>query len=561
MICADSRVKKVGKTDKVERKEGDESEGTPVVEIHMNCPSNTGSWESQLELKQDTESASVISSSVDEVLGFEADDELSSETSSFLSEVDCDNGRGEARNCAQREPGPSGLHSTPNISLPPPRSSKWKEVYSKKLEQREQLAEEKLKRKPRRRSRTKRIHSQEEETHANKVRIIKKIKNAIKKAAAREPDSGHVALPTNETIARIFGVAVEDCRDSSSDNCSSSSSSASTRPSTGTSWNGSINSGEDLEQPRTGGHLREIQAASESVKNKPGKSVKTTSRFAASRESFSKSNKDFQEASTGHPFSRVKSTSESAKNGRKGANTTPSVNSWDSSTALDEESEEPKVERPHREIKSTSESGENGQTGATASSSSSNSWDSSTTLDEEFEEPKVGRPHREIKSTSESEGNGQTGATANPSSTNSWDSSTTSGEEFEQPNVACPWPYKVKLTSESEKTGEMGTTASPSSTKSRDSPYSEPTSDSASSWDSSTSSNEDFQKPSTPESGKNVQCGARTGSSSASSWNTSTLSHKDIDNLTLESANKGQKKARKARKWFRFKSNKVSPLQ
>lgn len=52
----------------------------------MNCPSNADSWESELiALTEDTESASVVSSSA-EVLGFEADDEMSSDTSSFLSE-------------------------------------------------------------------------------------------------------------------------------------------------------------------------------------------------------------------------------------------------------------------------------------------------------------------------------------------------------------------------------------------------------------------------------------------------------------------------------------------
>lgn len=534
LICSVSRVEKVGKFDKVKRKDGSgESGGTPKVEIHMNRPSNADSWESELiDLREDTESASVVSSSA-EVLGFEADDEISSDTSSFPSEEEeSENGTGKARNSAESEPGPSGLNGKPHISLPPPRSSRWKQVCSKKLEQREQLAEEKLKRRPRRRPRTKHIHSQEEEARANKIRIIKKIKNAIKKAAARDPDSGHAALPTDETIAQIFGVAVEDCRDSSSDNCSSSFSSASTSPSTETSWNSPINSDEDLQQQRTGRDFREVQKASASVTNKPRKSVKTRSRVVALWESFSKSNQGFQKASTGRPCNRVNSTSEKTKNETNGANTTPSANSWDSSTTLEEEFKEPNVGRPHREIKSTTESEGNGQASATTSSPSTNSWDRSTTMDEEFEEPKVtcSWPFRVLKSPE---------------------------EEFEQPKVACSWPFtEFKSISHSEKNGKLGATAGASLTNSRDSPHSE-----EEPWQSSTTLDEDFQKPCTPKSGKNVQRGARARSCSASSWNTSTNSLEDVDQLTMESEDNGQKKAREARKWFRFKTNKVAPLQ
>ena len=489
VICSVSRIEKVGKCDKVERT--DESEGTSEVEIHVNCPSNAGSWESELiDLREDTESASVVSSSA-EVLGFEADDEMSSDTSSFRSEEESENGTDEARNCAEREPRPSGLQGTPNISLPPPRSSKWKQVYSKKHEQKEQLLEEKRKRKPRRRPRTKHIHSQEDETNANKIRIIKKIRNAIKKAAARDPDRGQVALPTDETIAQIFGVTVEDCCDSGSDNCSSSSSSASTRPSTETSWNSPINSDEDLEQQKTGRDFREVQTASE-------------------------------------------------------------------------EFEEPNVGRSHSEIKSTPESEGNAQASATTSSPATNSWDSSTTVDEEFEEPNVGRSHNEIKSTTEGEGNAQASATTGSPATNSWDSSTTLDEEFEEPKAACSWPFKgFKSNSDSEKNGKMGAATNASFTNLRDSPHSEeePTSEATSSWHSSTPLDEDFQKPNTPKSEKNVQCGARARSCSASSWNSSTNSLEDLDQLTKESENNGQEKARKARKWFRFKTNKVAPLQ
>ena len=577
VICSASRVEKIGQCDQVERKdESGESKGAPEVEIHMNCPSNAGPWESELvDQRENTGSASVVSSSA-EVLGFEADDELSSDTS-FQSVEESDHGKGEARNCAEREPGPSGLHNTPKLSRPPLRSSKGKELYSKNLEQKQQPGEGKLKRKPWYRPRTKHNLSQEEEAHANKIRIIKKIINAVKKVEAQKPDSRQAALTTDEAIAKIYGVAVEDCRDSSLDNCSSSSSPSSTGTSTS-----STESDEDLEQPRTGRHLREVQTASAGVKNMPQKDVKTTSHVAASWESFSESKKDFQKASTAGPWNGANLTSENAKNGRDGANTTgASANSWDSSTtsdeafensstSLEEEYKKPNVER--REIKSTLQSG---QTGATKASSW-NSWDSSTTsdsttsdeasessstsLEEEYEKPKVERTYRQIKSTLQS---GQTGATK-ASSRNSWDSSTTSDEAFEnsptnveeeyekQKHKECiglSWPFRVfKSTPDMVKKRAASAPVGVCS-------------ESSNSWHSSTALDEDFQKPSTPGTETNVQFGARAKSCSGSSKKSSTNSHEGIDQLTLQSEANKQKRARKARKWFRFKTNKVAPLQ
>ena len=78
---------------------------------------------------------------------------------------------------------------------------------------------------------------------------------------------------------------------------------------------------------------------------------------------------------------------------------------------------------------------------------------------------------------------------------------------------------------------------------------------------SSTTLDEDFQKASTPGSETNVQFGARAKSCSGSSRKSSTNSHEGIDQLTLESEDNKQKRAKKARKWFRFKTNKVAPLQ
>ena len=521
VICSQSTVEKVGKIEKVAKKEeSGEIEETPVVAISIRCPSNTGSWESSLELNQDTRAAEAVSSSV-ESLGTDTDDELnlSSDTSSFLSEDERDvthpqeeegawgtrvkcclprsvrhhglgkqnddkadalatvenpafsssknkrqleqasNGGGETRNWAKESPGPSGLHSTPK--------------------QKEQLAAEKLKRKTRRFPRMKRVRSQEEEMHANKVRLIKKIKNAIKKQAAQESDSRAAALPTDETIARIFGVTVEDCRDSSSSNSSSSCSPASSTPSTAGSWDSSITSDEDLEEPRTDSHSSEVQTVSQSANNKPEKSAKTRSRVTASRKTFTISNGDLnpQRPSIGAPRNGTESTSECFNSGQNSVETRPPCrNAWDS-------------------------------------------WDSFTASDEEFAEPNVGHPDMKVKSTSESSIQKQRGsATNNPScSTNSWDSSTI----LERDGSSEP-----ELTLESVNSCESFATPG-----------------------------EELQKLSTPESAKNEE-----RSSPTPSRDSSINSDEGIAEESLESARNMQTKARRIFKWFRFKNNKVAPL-
>lgn len=537
MICSDNTVEKVGKIEKVERKEeSEEIQGTPVVAIHIRCPSNTGSRECPLESRQEgTRSAAAVSASV-EALGNEADDELSSDSSPFLSaEDECDvahpqealdkrvksclprnirnhglgqqnddqsdalasvenpvfsssknerqlkqesNGGDKARNWAKERPGPSGLHREPNISLSPPRPSQWKRVYSKELKQEEQLADETLKRKPRRLPRKKRVRSQEEELHANKVRLIKKIKNAIKRKAVQEPDSGAAVLPPDETIAQIFGVAVEDCRDSSSNNSSRSCSPASTSTSTANSWDSFISSDEDLEEPTTDRHFREV---SESANNRRENGAKTRQHVTVSRRTFTISNGDLQKPNIGRPVIKgVKSTSERFENGQSSVETRRSSTNnlnWDS-------------------------------------------WDSSTTSDEAFEELNVGQQDTEEKSTSENAVKEQRRGTNSPCSINSWDLSTSS-----------------------ESDGSTNSEA-------------ELTLASVSPWESPPTPVGEFQEPSTPGSEKNEARDPRTCSPCDSSNN----ADEEIEKGTLETANNGQKKGRKTRSWFRFKKNKVAPL-
>ena len=300
---SESELDQVAKIEKKE--ESDEIEETPVVEFLTNCPTNAGVKESLLELAQETGSTLAVSSSV-EVLDIESDEQSLSDISSFLSEEECDiahpqdlqedfsfeirgksclprntkitglvpqnevQSRGLApveitaclssRNeCklpqgdsgddniwARESPGPSGYHSNPNISLPPPRPSQWQRLYSQELKEKEQLADEKLKRKLHGHEKKKAV-SLEEKVRARSIRIIKKIKKSMRLKAAQDPNSGPAALPPDEAIAAMFGVTVEDCRDSTSVN-SSSSSRPSSRLSSSSSRHISITRGKKVEE-------------------------------------------------------------------------------------------------------------------------------------------------------------------------------------------------------------------------------------------------------------------------------------------------------------------------
>ena len=293
VICSDGKTEKVGKM--ANKEESEETEETPVVEIHINCPaSNKDSRQSQSELKQDIGTVETISSSV-EVLNADSNKQSLSDTS-FLLEDGCGVGhpqdlgedfclevrgksclprnmtvtglgqQSEFHGCAlapvespascsswnesqvQRQGncngGSPGLHRESKLSLPLPRPSLWQQVYSKTLKKRERLAEEKLQRKTQGRPKME-ADSLEEAMRANSIRLIKKVKKSMRLKAAQDPNSGPAALPPDEAIARRFGVDVEDCRDGSSDN---SSSCASLRLSSAASSHSSITSDRDLEE-------------------------------------------------------------------------------------------------------------------------------------------------------------------------------------------------------------------------------------------------------------------------------------------------------------------------
>ena len=89
VICANRENVTVKK-----RKEKEEIEETPVVEIHINCPSNTVSFHTRQELRQETEPVEGTVSCSVEALDIESDSwsdgQSSLDTVSFQSENECD---------------------------------------------------------------------------------------------------------------------------------------------------------------------------------------------------------------------------------------------------------------------------------------------------------------------------------------------------------------------------------------------------------------------------------------------------------------------------------------
>lgn len=88
MICVNRKNLGVEKTIK------EEIEETPVVEIHLNCPSNTGSSHSQRELRKDIDTTEAVESCSVETIEIKSysctDDEWSSDSLSSQSEDECD---------------------------------------------------------------------------------------------------------------------------------------------------------------------------------------------------------------------------------------------------------------------------------------------------------------------------------------------------------------------------------------------------------------------------------------------------------------------------------------
>ena len=91
----------------------------------------------------------------------------------------------------------------------------------------------------------KEVVSLEEAMRARSIRFIKKAKKSMKLKADHDPNSGRAVLIPDEAMAKMFGVDVEDCRDSSSNN---SSRHASSRLTSALSRHSSVTSDRDLEE-------------------------------------------------------------------------------------------------------------------------------------------------------------------------------------------------------------------------------------------------------------------------------------------------------------------------
>ena len=87
--------------------------------------------------------------------------------------------------------------------------------------------------------------SLEEAMRARSLPIIKKVKKSMRLKVDQDSNCGPAVLPPDEAIAGMFGVDVEGCCDSSSDN---SSSDASSRLTSALSCYSSVSSDRDLEK-------------------------------------------------------------------------------------------------------------------------------------------------------------------------------------------------------------------------------------------------------------------------------------------------------------------------
>ena len=304
MICSDGTSEKVGKLAK--KNESKETEETPVVEIHINCPaSKVDSRQPQVELKQDSETGYTGPSA--EARDVESGEQSLSDMSLVrLSEDDCDvghlqdleevgescpprnvtvtglvqqndfrgcglapvenpaccsswnenllqpqgNSNGEFSNWAMAmerpgSSGSSGLHMASKILLPLPRPSLWQQVYSKTLKKRERQVEQNLWRKMQGRPKKEAV-SLEEAMRARSIPIIwKKAKKSMRLKVDQDSNYGPAVLPPDEAIVGMFGVDVKGCRGSSSDK---SSSDASSRLTSALSCYSSVSSDRDLEK-------------------------------------------------------------------------------------------------------------------------------------------------------------------------------------------------------------------------------------------------------------------------------------------------------------------------
>ena len=95
------------------------------------------------------------------------------------------------------------------------------------------------------------------------MRLIKRIKDGVRRKASHNNDSGCPVLPPEKSVTRIFNEDAEDCSESRLDDGASKCSSVSTRLSTATFWDCDNTLSEDIPETSSGHHFRELPSAQE----------------------------------------------------------------------------------------------------------------------------------------------------------------------------------------------------------------------------------------------------------------------------------------------------------
>ena len=150
------------------------------------------------------------------------------ESSSSTREKHLQRRVGRENETSNLETDPSGSSAHPRrtkVSGAFPRPSKWHQVYTEKLKNKEKRAHENLKKEPKKKP--KKTLTRAERDHAYKVSLIKRIRRSIMKdSRAQGPETAYYLAATDEYFARMFGVNVAEIEDGSSSNSSASSKSS-----------------------------------------------------------------------------------------------------------------------------------------------------------------------------------------------------------------------------------------------------------------------------------------------------------------------------------------------
>lgn len=130
----------------------------------------------------------------------------------------------KSSNLANDRPETSGHHRKTSFTAPLPSPSEWHRIYTKKLKHKEKLADEKLKKAPKKKPKNK-FPSREERDRAYKVSLIKRIKKSILSSAeSHGPRNTELYLnATGQYFSRVFGVNASDLESSTSSSSGSTS--------------------------------------------------------------------------------------------------------------------------------------------------------------------------------------------------------------------------------------------------------------------------------------------------------------------------------------------------